>query len=284
MTVRIMPLTTSQYLLIRPAPSLRILFTSPSLRVPGILQSPFLNRIGGSPRVRADLSAALGEGRGVTAKIRWLARPDEDGEGEGRPRWIHCTPLLGHTGAVGVWMIVLIDEEGSRDSISANRRFRTAPPVSTTISGGTNDYDGARRTSGPERRHLNAYDADAQRRGAGSGATAPNSANYFSNFNGSNVNIHSSADSINRRPSNGSISGPLTSSREYPPSASQFSLHAGERSPASSRAQSMTKRSGGNGANFSALDGHIASQMNGSGRPDYSRRNTNESQSNSVRL
>lgn len=182
-------------------------------------------------------------------------------------------------------MVVLIDEEGSHDSISAQRRFRTAPPVSTSIGRGSNDYDGARRTSGgAERRHLNAYDADAQRRGAGSGATAPNSANYFSNLNGSNGNLHSSADSINRRPSNGSISGPLTSSREYPPSASQFSLHAGERSPASSRAQSMTKRGGGNGANFSAMDGHIASQMNGSSRPDYSRRNTNESQNNSVRL
>lgn len=95
-----------QYLLVRPAPSLRILFTSPSLRVPGILQTPFLNRVGGSSRVRADLGAALADGRGVTAKIRWLAKPDEDGEGEGRARWIHCTPLLGHTGAVGVWMVV----------------------------------------------------------------------------------------------------------------------------------------------------------------------------------
>ena len=160
---------------------MRILFTSPSLRVPGILQSPFLHRIGGSPRVRADLAAALGEGRGVTAKIRWLARPDEDGEGEGRPRWIHCTPLLGHTGAVGVWMVVLIDEEGSRESISANRRFRTAPPVASNIGGTMNDYDNARRSSN-ERRHLNAYDADTQRRGAGNGSLAPNSANYFSNL------------------------------------------------------------------------------------------------------
>lgn len=258
---------------------MRILFTSPSLRVPGILQSPFLNRIGGSPRVRADLSAALGEGRGVTAKIRWLARPDEDGEGEGRPRWIHCTPLLGHTGAVGVWMVVLIDEEGSRESISANRRFRTAPPVATTISGAANDFDGTRRSSGNERRHLNAYDADAQRRGAGSGANAPNSANYFTS---SNTNLRASADDGNRRPSTSSLTGPLTSSREYPPSASQFSLHAGQQSPASSRTHSLTKRSAANGASFSALDGHIASQMNN--RPENPRRDTGESQSYSVRL
>lgn len=262
---------------------MRILFTSPSLRVPGILQSPFLHRIGGSPRVRADLAAALGEGRGVTAKIRWLARPDEDGEGEGRPRWIHCTPLLGHTGAVGVWMVVLIDEEGSRESISANRRFRTAPPVATSIDRSANsDFDG-HRTSGERRQHLNAYDVETSRRGGpSSGFAAPNSANYFTSS--SNLNLHSSADAINRKPSNSSLSGPLTSSREYPPSVSQsqFSLHAGQISPASSRAQSMTKRSGGNGAHFGALDGHIAGQM--SGRPDNPRRDTGDSQSNSVRL
>lgn len=261
---------------------MRILFTSPSLRVPGILQSPFLHRIGGSPRVRADLSAALEEGRGVTAKIRWLARPDEDGEGEGRPRWIHCTPLIGHTGAVGVWMIVLIDEEGSRESISANRRFRTAPPVSTSI-GGKDWEPTSGRNTGQERRQLNAYDAEGQRRGAGNGANAPNSANYFANP--SNTNIHSSAASIDRRPSNGSLTGPLTSSREYPPSASQFSLHAGQRSPASSRAQSMTNRDGSNDAHISALHGHVASQMNSNPyhRPDNTRRDTSESQSFSVR-
>lgn len=245
------------------------------------MQSPFLHRIGGSPRVRADLAAALGEGRGVTAKIRWLARPDEDGEGEGRPRWIHCTPLLGHTGAVGVWMVVIIDEEGSRESISANRRFRTAPPVATTIGSAANDYDGARRTS-HERRHLNAYDAEGQRRGAGNGASAPNSANYFANLGGSNANLRNSPDGVRRKTSNSSLTGPLTSSREYPPSVSQFSLHAGQHSPSSSRAQSMTKRSAGNGASFSALDGHIASQL--SGRPDNPRRDTAESQSHSVRL
>ncbi|KAI5194861.1 hypothetical protein E4T38_09373 [Aureobasidium subglaciale] len=123
------------YLLIRPAPSLRILFTSPSLRVPGILQSPFLSRIGGSPRVRSELAQAFTEGRGVTAKIRWLTRIEDDGEDEGRSRWIHCTPLLGHGGAVGVWMVILVDEEGSQ----SKRRFRAAPPVSQIIGG--KEYD-----------------------------------------------------------------------------------------------------------------------------------------------
>ncbi|OQO01027.1 hypothetical protein B0A48_13270 [Cryoendolithus antarcticus] len=156
------------YLLLRPAPSLRILFSSPSLRVPGILQSPFLNRVGGSPRVRSDLFSALSEGRGVTAKIRWLARPDEDGEGEGRPRWIHCTPLLGHSGAVGVWMVVLVDEEGSKEMIGSGRRFRAAPPVSSNIHGrdwGSGSSDREREQSDRDRRLLNAYDVDSARRG-----------------------------------------------------------------------------------------------------------------------
>lgn len=110
----------SKYLLIRPYPSLRILFASPTLRVPGILQSPFMNKIGGSSRVRDELTSALAEGRGVTAKVRWVARADEDG----RNRWIHCTPLVGSNGQIGVWMIVLVD-----DDQGLSRRWKQAPPV-----------------------------------------------------------------------------------------------------------------------------------------------------------
>ncbi|UPX13651.1 uncharacterized protein EKO05_0004151 [Ascochyta rabiei] len=122
------------YLLVRPAPSLRILFTSPSLRVPGILQSHFLDRIGGSNRVRESVRDALGDGsRGVTAKIRWLSHavPNlETSHDEGRPRWIHCTPLLGQSGSVGIWMIVVVDED---KHAQPNRKFRQAPPVASDI-------------------------------------------------------------------------------------------------------------------------------------------------------
>lgn len=109
-----------QYLLIRPYPSLRILFASPSQRVPGILQSPFMNKIGGSVRVQEELTTALAEGRGVTAKVRWVSKSDEDG----RNRWIHCTPLLGSNGQIGVWMVVLVD-----DDQELSRRWKQAPPV-----------------------------------------------------------------------------------------------------------------------------------------------------------
>ncbi|KAL5384133.1 hypothetical protein DPSP01_005607 [Paraphaeosphaeria sporulosa] len=147
------------YLLIRPAPSLRILFVSPSLRVPGILQSRFLDRIGGNTRVRNSVAEALTDSsRGVTAKIRWLSTAtadlDEGQHEEGRPRWIHCTPLLGQSGAVGVWMVVLVDDE---KQTGPARRFRQAPPVPNDV----------RRLQQQRSKHLSpepsAYDMDSER-------------------------------------------------------------------------------------------------------------------------
>lgn len=96
-----------QYLLVRPCPSFRILFTSPSLRIPGIQQSSLFSRIGGSAQVREDLLRAMTDGRSVTARIRWITRYDE----QGRSRWVHCTPLLAKNGSVGVWMVVVVDDE-----------------------------------------------------------------------------------------------------------------------------------------------------------------------------
>ncbi|KAK5213431.1 hypothetical protein LTR72_000287 [Exophiala xenobiotica] len=115
------------YLLVRPYPSLRVLFASPSQRLPGILQSPFLNKIGGSNRVREELTAAFADGRGVTAKVRWLSRGDE----QGKNKWIHCTPLVGHQGQVGVWMIVIVDEEQSNSERWPPGAGRLPPTVAT---------------------------------------------------------------------------------------------------------------------------------------------------------
>jgi hypothetical protein len=114
------------YLLVRPYPSLRILFASPTLRVPGILQSPFMSKIGGSSRVREELTQALADGRGVTAKVRWVSKLDT----EGRSRWIHCTPLIGSNGAIGVWMVILVDDEREKPVVG---RFRQAPPIDNRI-------------------------------------------------------------------------------------------------------------------------------------------------------
>ncbi|KAM0221313.1 hypothetical protein ACHAQD_005670 [Fusarium lateritium] len=130
------------YLLVRPYPSLRILFASPSLRVPGMLQSSFLSRIGGSDRVRETLTQAFAGGNGLTAKIRWLSKSEMQTKGNtdgsqaapsnpGRNRWIHCTPLLGSNGAVGVWMVVLIDDESDEAFIRGMRR--EAPVVQPAV-------------------------------------------------------------------------------------------------------------------------------------------------------
>ncbi|PYH41040.1 uncharacterized protein BP01DRAFT_306910 [Aspergillus saccharolyticus JOP 1030-1] len=95
------------YLLVRPYPSLRILFTSPALQIPGMLQSSFLSRIGSSSTVREELLEALKGGRSVTARIKWVTRYNT----QGRDRWVHCTPLLASNGEVGVWMVVVVDDE-----------------------------------------------------------------------------------------------------------------------------------------------------------------------------
>ncbi|KAE8153355.1 hypothetical protein BDV25DRAFT_169012 [Aspergillus avenaceus] len=95
------------YLLVRPYPSLRILFTSPSLQIPGILQTSFLSRIGSTTAVRDELVQAFMCGRSVTAQIKWITRFNTTG----RDRWAHCTPLFASNGEVGVWMVVIVDDD-----------------------------------------------------------------------------------------------------------------------------------------------------------------------------
>jgi hypothetical protein len=87
-----------------------------------------MNKIGGSNRVREELTAALAEGRGVTAKVKWVTRMDE--EGQGRNKWIHCTPLVGSNGNIGVWMIVIVDDEKNNGRYGTGGR--QAPPVAAT--------------------------------------------------------------------------------------------------------------------------------------------------------
>ncbi|KAF1930694.1 uncharacterized protein M421DRAFT_35952, partial [Didymella exigua CBS 183.55] len=116
------------YILVRPYPSLRIIFTSPSLRIPGLCQSRLGDHIGGPEHVRDSLIEALAQGIGVTAKVSWLARTSRlsthlevphtlddasitttDEHVEGKARWIHCTPLIGSDAKVGVIMVIMVD-------------------------------------------------------------------------------------------------------------------------------------------------------------------------------
>ncbi|RVD82465.1 uncharacterized protein DFL_006891 [Arthrobotrys flagrans] len=110
------------YILVRPYPSLRILFASPSMRTPGILQSPLMSKIGGSDHVREELESALSDSRGITIKVRWLSKLEEQNPNKseflGRERWLHCTPLFDANGTVGVWMIVVVDDDSNPETIS----------------------------------------------------------------------------------------------------------------------------------------------------------------------
>lgn len=113
------------------------MFTSPSLRVPGLCQSKLEDHIGGPEHVRDSLIEALAQGIGVTAKVSWLtrvSRPNtrfeapisDDGASiatndieviEGKTRWIHCTPLTGSDGKVGVIMIIMVDKQDTAHNL-----------------------------------------------------------------------------------------------------------------------------------------------------------------------
>lgn len=159
------------YLLVRPAPHLRILFASPSLRIPGMVQSNLMDRIGGSAQLRQQVEQALYQGQSVTAKVKWnassppshnnnnkkkkgVAPSSSDGplvqeassSSDGsiphvvnRNRWIHATPLLGRNSEVGVWMVVLVDEEkdggggGGGRGIGGQNGSSRVPSATTSI-------------------------------------------------------------------------------------------------------------------------------------------------------
>ncbi|KAL9127101.1 MAG: hypothetical protein Q9217_003951 [Psora testacea] len=95
------------YLLLRPHPSLRVLFASPDLQTAGVTQTPIRSLINGSNRVQDHLEEALKVGRKVTAKVQWLGKAGPTG----KSCWIHCTPLLGANDIVGVWMVILVNAE-----------------------------------------------------------------------------------------------------------------------------------------------------------------------------
>jgi hypothetical protein len=113
--------------------------------------------------MRDQLVEALANGQGVTAKVRWLTvshrrhgnrslrktgqlehpleahleagDQDDEAEDTGRLRWLHCTPLVGSNGSVGVWMVVIIDEETDPSShhsrhISVPERIRPESAMS----------------------------------------------------------------------------------------------------------------------------------------------------------
>lgn len=118
----------SQYLLVRPYPSMRITFTSPALRIPGLLQTKFMDRIGGPKHVQEGILDSFIHGTSVTAKVSWL--PSAQGNQstlESKPRWVHCTPMMGSDDRVGVWMVVMVEEEEVTGSLNSRQSANEAP-------------------------------------------------------------------------------------------------------------------------------------------------------------
>lgn len=150
------PAIYENYLIVRPYPSLRILFASPSLRVPGILQSHLMSRVGGSRRVQEELEQAFAMGQGVTAKVKWVSGGARGDAGkEGRPRWIHCTPLIGSNGGVGVWMVVIVDEDepgGAEQPDEGGGRRQRRDVSSPAFNGKGGGGGGGRHRSSDRRR------------------------------------------------------------------------------------------------------------------------------------
>ncbi len=74
--------------------------------------------------MREDLEHALEAGRKVTAKVQWISKPAQIT----RPRWIHCTPLLGINGLIAVWMVILVDD------VEEEEKSQAQVPVRPTAS------------------------------------------------------------------------------------------------------------------------------------------------------
>jgi hypothetical protein len=112
-----------------------------------------MDRIGGPQNIREGLVDALANGECVTAKIRWLTRSSgraptshaqlrgdqytnsstadtlaESEMLEGKPRWIHCTPLLGSDSKPGVIMVIMVDKEEITGSLNAGSRVPSRGP------------------------------------------------------------------------------------------------------------------------------------------------------------
>lgn len=53
------------------------------------------------------------------------ATPSQQQNLDGKPRWIHCTPLLGSDSKVGVWMVVMVESESITGHINVSQPPRS---------------------------------------------------------------------------------------------------------------------------------------------------------------
>lgn len=94
-----------------------------------------MDRVGGPQQLREGILDAFEHGTSVTAKISWLTHPGSNGDShqnqgvQGKPRWIHCTPLLGSDERVGVWMVVVVENEDITGQLNRHNNGPTESPM-----------------------------------------------------------------------------------------------------------------------------------------------------------
>lgn len=130
---------SSQYILTQPFPSLRIMFVSPSLRLPGVLRTPLFTKIDAPQSVLSSLSEAFRNGVPITERVTWMPRSSHTSPSDNerrRHRWIRCTPLLGNDDRVGVWMIIIVpvDSNAIQDHEERHSSPLPSPGFSRTDS------------------------------------------------------------------------------------------------------------------------------------------------------
>ena len=101
-----------------------------------------MNKIGGNAQIREELTQALAEGREVTAKVRWLAGNNE----EGQNRWIYFTPLIGSKGQIGAWVAILEDDDKTDKPRAGTGPVNALPQnglvrVASTIEEESSDFE-----------------------------------------------------------------------------------------------------------------------------------------------
>ena len=127
-----LPATYKKYVLVRPYPSLRIIFASQTAKKVGdLVQHHFLSHIAAPATTLSGLKDTFETMTPVTAKVAMMAQPGQDRDGTatgkwgrdgdhpekyGRSCWISATPLFDSEGAAGVWMIVIVDDATRRDN------------------------------------------------------------------------------------------------------------------------------------------------------------------------
>jgi hypothetical protein len=112
------------FMLIRPAPSLRIIFVSRKIqKYVKHVQTRFMSHVAGPPRTLAGLKESFLAGVPVSAKISFSPEATKNHDGTkiatgykhedselGRACWISATPMLGSDDRPGVWMVVFVDK------------------------------------------------------------------------------------------------------------------------------------------------------------------------------